>query len=458
MLKTTELLRAARTALQQGDYTRAEILYQQCLAQDLSVSSEYAGLLYTQGRFSSAEKILDEAIARTPADSELLFLRGLTRKAANRLHRALTDFDAALEHAPRFTPALLHRALALIALERTTDAVGDMRRLCDLSPRSADAWANLGILCMSCGDYEEATTALQTANRLSPDHPQIMRSLANALGAVGQLDEALVLHSRVRASMPRDADACTDQALCLFKANRIKQSSDAYRSALELDPRNQTALAGLYLTANELDQLERAAELMNYPALLGFGRWRVDDSIDLADLQAAVIAHPGLVWEPAGRSTVGGQQTAKLDLAANPAFEALGRMVERFVREQIARLSTDASLLCHPWLKAIPAHWRLQAWATILHDGGRQTPHIHPAGWMSGVFYLDPGQPTAPESGNLIFGHPQPDIGPSRPPLEHVHRPSKAELIAFPSYFFHHTTPYRGETPRISIAFDVVPA
>jgi len=35
-----------------------------------------------------------------------------------------------------------------------------------------------------------------------------------------------------------------------------------------------------------------------------------------------------------------------------------------------------------------PARWRLHGWAVVLRSGGYQTPHIHPDGIVSGVYYV----------------------------------------------------------------------
>ncbi|MCW5581951.1 MAG: hypothetical protein KIS72_11480 [Luteimonas sp.] len=36
-------------------------------------------------------------------------------------------------------------------------------------------------------------------------------------------------------------------------------------------------------------------------------------------------------------------------------------------------------------------------------------------------------------------------------------RPEEGTMLLFPSYFYHRTLPFEDESPRISIAFDVLP-
>ena len=180
--------------------------------------------------------------------------------------------------------------------------------------------------------------------------------------------------------------------------------------------------------------------------------------LDRDALREAVLAHPGLVWQPAGRSTYQGRQSPMLDLSPGSPFEAFGRVVHHVVDERLAALRSDPDLCAHPWVRTLPARWRLQAWCTVLDSGGRQTPHIHPAGRMSGVYYLDTGNTPESGSGTLTFGHPPREVTPSVPPRLHALAPREDWICCFPSYFFHHTEPFQGSSgPRISLAFDVMP-
>ena len=171
-----------------------------------------------------------------------------------------------------------------------------------------------------------------------------------------------------------------------------------------------------------------------------------------------MLAHPGLVWQPAGRSTYQGRQSPMLDLAPGSPFAEFGQLVRHVAGERLAALQRDPALRAHPWVRTLPSRWRLQAWCTVLDAGGRQTPHIHPAGRLSGVYYLDTGEAPEPENGTLVFGHAPAEMTPAAAPRLHAMPPREDWICCFPSYFFHHTEPFRGTAgPRISLAFDVMP-
>jgi hypothetical protein len=102
-----------------------------------------------------------------------------------------------------------------------------------------------------------------------------------------------------------------------------------------------------------------------------------------------------------------------------------------------------------------------------VHDDGHEDWHMHPGGWISGVYYAavpTAVPPVAPHDGGahpgaIEFG-PFP-FGGERDvrgwPRAHM-TPRPSLLLLFPSYYGHRTYATRVGDPRIVVAFDVVPA
>lgn len=401
--------------------------------------------------------LLDTALAAAHADPGLFALRGAAHARARRFEAAIDDFSAALALAPDNPALLFNRALAYNASERAEEALADFTAVARIDPTAAEARTNVGVLLQRLGRHDEAIPHLERARAAKPGDPRILRSLGNALRGAGRYEEGLLLLAESERLAPDDPAALTDHAVALLAAGRPCEARGRFERALRHEPRDQTALAGLYMAANDLGDAGTVALLMDYQRLLGGARIDAGDGVDVNALRKAVLGHPGLHWEPAGRSTRGGEQSAMLDLSAGSPFAGFGAFIDRFVATRLAAVTADPALASHPWSRHPPQRWRLQSWATVLHEGGHQDPHIHPAGWLSGVVYVDAGDaPPGLEDGSLVFGHSPPGTMASVP-REHVHTPRTGELMSFPSYFFHHTRPYRGSRPRISLAFDVMP-
>ena len=116
----------------------------------------------------------------------------------------------------------------------------------------------------------------------------------------------------------------------------------------------------------------------------------------------------------------------------------------------------------HPYARTAPNEWRLVAWAVVMNSGGHQIPHIHPAGWLSGVYYVSlpacVGEMAHDRAGWIEFGRPPESLKCRSAPQTRQICPREGRLLLFPSYYYHHTVPFESDDLRISIAFDVLPS
>lgn len=108
---------------------------------------------------------------------------------------------------------------------------------------------------------------------------------------------------------------------------------------------------------------------------------------------------------------------------------------------------------------------RLVGWANVSRSGHYNRVHNHPSSVWSGVYYVEPGEDTSgrPQNGNLELIDPRPFTemvpAPGNPCGQRVPVKPEAGLMAlFPSWLYHFVNPYFGETPRVSVAFNAVPA
>ncbi|MEO9213905.1 MAG: putative 2OG-Fe(II) oxygenase, partial [Caulobacteraceae bacterium] len=98
------------------------------------------------------------------------------------------------------------------------------------------------------------------------------------------------------------------------------------------------------------------------------------------------------------------------------------------------------------------------AWSVRLRPDGYHADHLHPMGWLSSACYIAlPGAVERGHEGWLKFG--QPGVR-TEPPLapEYFVKPEPGLLVLFPSWMWHGTVPFSGDEPRLTVAFDIVPA
>jgi hypothetical protein len=114
----------------------------------------------------------------------------------------------------------------------------------------------------------------------------------------------------------------------------------------------------------------------------------------------------------------------------------------------------------HPFVRHRPDEVYFDIWGVVMGAAGHQIPHIHPSGWLSGVYYAelpDLGAAPAPR-GWLELGPPDRQLpGDVRWPVRSF-EPRVGQLVVFPSYLYHHTVPTGVDAGiRVSVAFDAIP-
>ena len=123
-----------------------------------------------------------------------------------------------------------------------------------------------------------------------------------------------------------------------------------------------------------------------------------------------------------------------------------------------SELSRDAS---HPFLAAPPINWTLSVWGVVMQGGGHQIPHIHPAAWLSGVYYAQVSASIAraaeSHAGWIAFAETAAMLDGKPDPGARLIRPEEGLMVLFPSYFYHGTIPLETDETRISVAFDLMP-
>jgi uncharacterized protein (TIGR02466 family) len=272
------------------------------------------------------------------------------------------------------------------------------------------------------------------------------------LGAQAPAIEAL--RGALRAN-PASGRASADLVNLLAGTGRHEEALALARDFLAQHPGERHVLAALGFALRDAGCTAEADALVDYEQLLVIHDTPVELAARLAPL---ILADPSLTESPASKATRGGGQTGELDLGADPALAALGRLLTGAVRAFAARLAAGA-LATHPAMARAAPDWTIRAWGVVLTAGGRQLPHIHPTGWLSGVYYVavpPPGEAGAHGGWLELGAAPERFLVAAEPPLRAI-RPQPGRLLLFPSYFYHRTRPFAGHGRRISIAFDVVP-
>lgn len=440
------------------------------LDEALRVAPERAALhhnrgvvLHRRGRHAESLAAHERAVAAGLDAADAHYNRGNTLQALGRFDEAL----AAYRHAIALQP--LH-ALALYDLAKLRWSLGHAGFTAELeaaeraAPQSDGPPGLLGLLLLRAERGEAAVAAYGRAVALAAGNAAYADGLGQALSLLGRHDEAREAHRRAVSLAPQDVAVLGNAARSLYAGGHAAEGLALAEQARDLAPRDQHALAlvgvGWRLTgdarADWLDDLDRCVAVIAVQPPPG---WADMASFNAALAQELTRLHTA-AEAPIDQSLRQGTQTHgnlfDLDL---PLVQALKAQIGLAISAWLSTLPAEPD---HPFLGRRGTGWHFtDSWSSRLRSSGFHTNHVHAHGWLSSCYYVSAPPSALREAGRdgwIKFGEPDlPEPVRSRLPPRRMEAPSPGRLVLFPSYLWHGTTPFRDETYRLTVAFDVLP-
>lgn len=226
------------------------------------------------------------------------------------------------------------------------------------------------------------------------------------------------------------------------------------QTLLSLSPKNVTAQKirhKLTFKEKNVDFLELKFEYQKLIKVYSLHDDNDDVKILNNRLSKILVSKEQWLKNPHKFSTHHGDQLSDIFSYSDEVLVELRKLFEKFITIYIAQVMT---LMEKYFSLDVKESLRINAWAVRLFSGGLQTPHTHPTGWISGVYYIEvPKFNDRTDEGGLEFVHKD-NYDYKR--LSIV-QPISGNLVIFPSFYIHRTIPFKTEGQRICIAFDIVP-
>jgi tetratricopeptide (TPR) repeat protein len=239
--------------------------------------------LHALGAFDEANDVFRNAAARAPKDPAINTAWGELYLDAHQKADALEFFQAALEADPKWTPALLGAAQALVD-DDPPQAVAAASKALEINPSYVDAHVLIASQAMDQDHRDEARQSLQKAFAVNPSSldahaglaaiayvedktaefdAEVAKALAIApnygevFRVAGELaahnyrfDEAVALLRRGLALKPRDPQMLSDLGMHLLRTGDEPGAREALEASFKLFPRDKP-------TKNLLDMLDK---------------------------------------------------------------------------------------------------------------------------------------------------------------------------------------------------------
>jgi len=170
----------------------ASLVYRKFLAPDPVIQAsighqQRAESLLVGGELENALAEIDQALAYTPGEPDLLVTRGVILEALGLAQEAAETFEAAREKYALEDQFYTRRALTYLMLGAPERALADSDAALALDPDSAVSYLNKGQACEMLGDIQKAIENYQLADEAASrlDNPQLQAiariNLSNAL-------------------------------------------------------------------------------------------------------------------------------------------------------------------------------------------------------------------------------------------------------------------------------------
>jgi len=447
--------------------------------------------------------------AKRPVDAEQSLRRGLSEPAPPRLkaalhanmglalrrqrrdQEALANYDQARQLDPAIRDLAVHRAEALQNLNRYDEALAEYRqalsqdvqnphlhhfynsllfrlRRMDEFLKSYDQAPESRILQRAKAQFlrldgrnAEACSIYQHLLRSNPADIACQRGAADALIAMGQLEEAA---KTLDNALLRDGGNTSLINLAAEIAMRRHDPARALmlcRQALAAAPFDQMALALMGVCLRLIDD-EQGEILNGFDKLIAvFDLDPPDGYSSMESFNTELLAHLSRLHpktrEPIDQSLQGGTQTPDHLFGAGHALvDKLESRIRSAVADYIGAMQESSD---HPFLSRRSRQFQYAgSWSSRLQDCGYHKNHLHPDGWISSCYYIqvpESSNDTETRQGWIKFGEPNFDAGLPNPIRRSV-QPVAGRLVLFPSYMWHGTIPFHGDV-RTTLAFDVIP-
>ena len=401
--------------------------------------------------FADAVESFKKCCSLTPDDAESHSNLGAAYKYIGEKEKACRCYQRSIQLKPNHFPAIYNLALLQYELGNFKEAKALIQNAIKIGPTSCDAINVLGQIEERLQNKEEAKNLYSKAIELCPEHTGARLNRWRLLFHNLDYDAALI-----------DSEATSKQGyfqslVTLYKLNRQSEINERLEQYNSSSPHDLEIAA--FVTFYET--VMRTKTHYNFfcrdpfsyllHGNLGQQLESAGTSIDKIKRDLSMLAR---IPDPVGLATVNGFQTpsgGNLFKDSLPSIVLLKRILTDEIKRYYRTFKNNPCRFISDWPKLASLH----GWQVVLKQMGHQTAHLHPGGWLSGVFYLQTVPDLDQNEGSIEFSTNGPyfsGVNAKRLMIS----PKEGDILLFPSSLYHRTVPFKTNVNRIIIAFDLI--
>jgi tetratricopeptide (TPR) repeat protein len=338
---------------------------------------QLARLEYASGKRDSARARVDAVLRHSPSNVDALVAKGTWLLVDHKLDDALKAAETATKADPTSIRALYLLGTTQGELGNIEGAKASFAELIKRNPRAGAAQAALARLNLGGGDTKRAVAFASDAVGNAPRVAEPRLLLVRGLLAQRELDRADLELKPLLQNFGDDATVISLHGTLLWLRHDSSGAKREYERALQRDPHNVDALAGIVTIDSAAGQLEQ-------------GRRRIAAELDRSpnDSRLHLLAATGDIE---ARDFASGERnlrrTIELDPGSFKAYELLGRMYVQQKKLDEAKEQFQALAVKQP--QSVPAHTMIGMILQAQHRDDDAIPSYERA------LKIDPSAPVA---------------------------------------------------------------
>jgi tetratricopeptide (TPR) repeat protein len=315
------------------------------------------------------------------------------------------------------------------------------------------------------GLNKEALTIVEALSKVNNLNARFISLFSRAYKVNGDIKKAFELEKKILSIKSVTIGSRLSFVETALQNNEFALAHQELSKVLQLEPENQFALALSHTGA-------RLAPLLFNPSVLLVDKFIFEFTIkppkgfdSTAEYCQALdkylqVLHKGK-HQPLDQTLHFGLQTrGNLFDDDHPLITHLVSEFERCIEDakiHIQEINKTQDICLYPGFASQKPTYFSGSWSVKLNNMGYHSNHMHPLGWLSSAFYVtlpEEIQSEQKKAGWFHVGVPNIELETELPPTRFI-KPEIGKLILFPSFLWHGTVPFKEESYRLTVAYDV---
>lgn len=338
------------------------------------------------------------------------------------------------------------------------DSIVNFEKAININCKNYKAFFNLGNSLNRIGNFHKAIDNFKKTIEINKNSPEVYFNLAELLKTINEPEDALFNYKislQEKTSWLRREKINAKILECYLILNRKKDYMDTLTLLSKDNPNNRRIaatsnfIAHQFKIKNVYPFCPNPFELI-YKSTLSQYFDNFDDYLHSLFIE---ITSEHFKWEPSGKTTRNGYGT--VGNLSDKKLPLLSKLEDCIRKELVSyfNLHKDKEIT---FITNRPSNFNIVSWSNRLKKEGFNISHIHPGGWVSGVFYLKiPTKIKDDESGIEFSLHGDDYHIVNKNIPSKILLPKVGDIILFPSSLFHKTIPFESDEERVCIAFDL---